>query len=490
MKKFLHTIILVAASVLVLACNKEDNRYLAPYIYFEDPSIYADASSESVEVKIMLSQLSTKDFDIELDIVTDAENGREFTMESESVQVEKGREFAVCNIGLNYNNISSQGFEMKLSFRPSGEYAVSPDRAPETVIKVSKTPLKPILTVTQENPVAAVNPCVAPEVAYRINLSEPLDLPLAVEIKAPEDFTVGKDFTVNGTNLPYITVPANTMIYDFTLGIGRIDQSGFDRTVTFEVVADIDKVETDTKSFDLRLYDPVVDFSGILINEPTQGGNGFAIQQAIMSNTGDWDGRTLLNLGVSSEGSNYLRSYKNIVLQAAWDCMNNAVGGDVLRISGTILKSAFPTKDTVLADYGSASTNRFLNPSDSLFRFIPDPENPKKGTLSTVKQEFSINYALKSAWESGSNPNKPWQEDSRITGGDITKSTFPFLGTIDITLEKIEGTYDFTLEEPSFTFKAWFSSASPFFMRGVDPDLKIERDGEYYIVEYKLYPKL
>ena len=142
---------------------------------------------------------------------------------------------------------------------------------------------------------------------------------------------------------------------------------------------------------------------------------------------------------------------------------------------------AYPAEYTI-ADYGASSTARAFTTCDSLFRFVADYDDPHKGTVHLDSpRTFTAFTALRSEWDGGTNPDKGWQIDSRATKGDILASSSPMLKErIDVTLIRLEGTYDLTDLQNSIVFTAWFTSESEIFMRNVDTtlyDVNREEDG-------------
>ena len=90
-----------------------------------------------------------------------------------------------------------------------------------------------------------------------------------------------------------------------------------------------------------------------------------------------------------------------------------------------------------------------------------------------------------------------WCRDSRATKGDIFASTHPALtGQISVTLEKLDGTFDFTNSSEPVLITAWFSSDSDMFLkadeaRGVDPatTYAVSKEDGLWKISYKLWPR-
>jgi hypothetical protein len=60
---------------------------------------------------------------------------------------------------------------------------------------------------------------------------------------------------------------------------------------------------------------------------------------------------------------------------------------------------------------------------------------------------------------------------------------------MEVWLERLEGTFDFTLPLPEIVLTAWFQSHSPYFLRTIPEGLDIVKEGEWYKVTYRFYPR-
>lgn len=271
----------------------------------------------------------------------------------------------------------------------------------------------------------------------------------------------------------------------------KVDEAGFSKDLGISLKpADPKKVAVpqDTKAVNIEVFDPVVNLSPMLQVNALLGGEGFQIYQQVMDVNSEWNGKVLVNASVNPDNSNYLKSHRNMYFYDAFDCYGNTIGGDVLRLAHML---NFATTDTTIADYGVGKTSRFFSPTDSLLRFVAESkEVTEKGIVTAPKQMFTANIILKADWETGVNTEKQWHVDSKATGGVIENSTVPTFHTINIWLEKLEGSYDFTAEEPEIVFEAWYSSDSEYFMRNYPEDLDVVKDGDFYKVTYRFYPRM
>ena len=286
-----------------------------------------------------------------------------------------------------------------------------------------------------------------------------------------------------------ITFPANATETSFKLKIRKKDQAGFRSELKLTLTPSDTRflaVSPDGGSHTIIVSDPLVDLTPILKTPALSGGAGYQIYQAIKGTDDSWVGRVVINSSQNTQKQNYLRTHRNQIFIAAFDCNSNLSGGDILRLSDML---NFGTTDTVIADYGAAKTTRFFSQSDSLIRFVAEEGTTNKGQITTVNQKFSAKLIRKEDWETGTNGNKQWHIDSKTTGGDISKSTYPTFATIEVELVKLEGTFDFTLAEPELIFDAWFKSTSPYFMRNYPTTLNVVKEGDLYKVTYRLYPR-
>ena len=387
-------------------------------------------------------------------------------------------------------NIWDENLELKITVAPAVDYVIIPATNSETTIKFTKKIVLPIISFDKTATPLITNPFNSEEITFKLKLDQALPVDREVTLSIEGGMTIGQDFMVNGANSNKIMVPKGVTNHTFKIKINKKDNAGFDKDLKITLIPSDPKflaVNTEAGSYTLKVTDPLVDISPMLRKESIGGNPGFQIYQAIKGTDGTWIGKVIVSSIQNTVKKNYLKTYKNLSFNVAFDCMSNAAGGDALRLADML---NFATSDTVIADYGVGSTTRYFSPSDSLIRFVASEQTTLKGTLATVNQKFTAKVLLKADWETGTNGNKQWHIDSKATGGNITKSTYPTIATVVIELVKIEGTYDLTLAEPELIFTAWYKSPSKYFMKNMPATLAIAKDGDMYKVTYRLYPRL
>lgn len=484
------SVILLSLFLTILSCEKDDEgKNKIPAVSFETSIISINTEAGQYDAVVNLSAPAKVSLTVKLQFSGNAIENEHYTVPAKEILVAQGQTSGKLNITILNENIWDENLELKITVAPSVDYVVIPETNSETTIKFTKEIVLPILSFDKTDTPASTNPFNAEEITFKVKLDQALTAEREVTLEFEGGMTIGQDFMVNEGNSNKITIPKAVTSHTFKIKLNKKDDAGFDKDLKITLTPSDPKyiaVNAEAGSFTLKVVDPIVDLSPMLQKGALGGNPGFQIYQALKGTDGSWVGRVAINSDPSPTKKNYLKTYKNQTFISSFDCISNAAGSDVLRLADML---TFATSDTTIADYGSASNTRVFNPSDSLIRFTASAQTTQKGTLSTVKQKFSAKLVLKADWETGTNGNKQWHLDSKATGGDILKSTYPTFATIEIELVKIEGTYDLTLDEPELIFTAWYKSSSRYFMKNMSSDLAIEKDGDMYKVLYRLYPR-
>ena len=238
---------------------------------------------------------------------------------------------------------------------------------------------------------------------------------------------------------------------------------------------------------EIRLFDPVVDFSPLWQTAALNNGEGYQLRQAIKTPSGEWNGNLAADITVSSEGSNYLKNLRNMY-SSTWACMANSPGANVLRLTEFLPDLLYPN-DIIILDYGNSSNTRTFAPVDSLFRFVLDKGSTTEGDiLLDSPRTFKAFTGPRAEWDGGT--PKAWIKDSQATKGDLFASTSPILtGRVEVTLVRLEGRFNLADATAPLLFTAWFRSDAPEFMRGVDTGLAVTQEDGLWKVNYKLWPR-
>lgn len=488
-KNFLtKALLFVAIITIAFSCDKDsDNRVKLPIVSFESSQITINTDSGKYDLKLRLSTAASSNFSVKVDLSGTAVENEHFTVASKEITVAQGATEAIYPITILNDNIWDNNLTIKVTIAPSTSYVVDPQLSSQIEIKMTKEIVLPVISFS-DNTTIHTNPFNAEELTFTISSSEILKSNTEFIIESDSDLKIGDDFLINGESTNRVTIEKDSNSKEFKLAIKKKDIGGFNKDLKLNIVPVDPKratISQDKGSVTIEVIDPLVDLSPMLRTSALLGGAGFQIYQQVKGTDGSWIGRVTLNSSSNTEKRNYLQTHKNMTFFAAFDCNGNTAGGDVLRLADML---SFENSDTVIADYGAGKTSRFFSPTDSLLRFVAEGKNIQKGVVTSPKQKFTANLILKADWETGTNTNKQWHIDSKATGGDITKSTVPTFHTMEIWLEKLEGTYDFT-GDAEIIFTAWFKSSSPYFMRIMPANLDVKKDGDMYKVTYRYYPR-
>lgn len=476
---------ILLTGLLLFSCKEaQDTRFFAPELEFEAASYSVTSDGGGADVSILLSRPAPVAFQIGLNFGGSLQEGVHFTVPSHSLNVPQGASQAGFHIDLIDDEIWDEESWIDVALSPGSRYTVNPQGKCMARVQVKKTLVLPVLTLTLEEGNLEMNPFLPEPLLLRISTPRGPQTDLDVELSLA-DFVAGKDYLVEQEPRSQVKLPAGATSLVFRLDILRKDLSGYDKTIPVTMVPVAGKygVATEGGSVDLHLSDPLVDFKS-LWRTSAQVGEGYQVRQAIKNAAGEWNGNLAANWKVSAEGSNYLRSLRNMS-SATFGCMSNEVGLHILRLA-EFFPNLRKTSGDAIADYGNNSNTRGFSPVDSLFRFVLDPGSTTKGqVLLGSPRTFTAFTGDYTTWHNG------WKDDSKATGGDIFASTSPAItGRVDLTLVKLEGRFDLSDSNNTLLFTAWFSCAHPEFMKDVNfENLAAVKEGELWKVEYKLWPR-
>jgi hypothetical protein len=489
-KLFFNSLMIVSLTLGIMACEKDENGAdTIPAVSFASSTVSIETEDGSYNLVANLSKAAPQDFTIKLQFSGTAVENEHYTVPAKEISVMQGDTEATLPITILDENIWDENLELKVTLAPQSSYVIIPDSNSEITIRFSKEVVLPVLSFELTDMPEKTNPFNAETIACNLVLDKELTAEREITLEF-EGMTIGDDFLINEESSDKLTIPGDVTEYSFDLNILKKDAAGTDIDFTVALTPSDPKylaISDENGEYTLSVSDPIVDMNTLLRTPAILGNPGFQVYQQIEETTGEWDGRgTVLNVSHNDEKKNYLKTHRNQMFYTVFDCNGNLIGGDALRLANML---EFETSDTVIADYGANTNSRYFSGSDSLIRFVAGSETTQKGTLASVNQKFSANLVLRDDWETGSNGEKQWHVDSKATGGDITKSTYPTFATIEVELVNLEGTYDLTLEEPELLFTAWFKSDSPYFMRIMPEGLKVEKEDDMYKVTYRIYPR-
>ena len=474
-----RTSILILALLAVFSCKEaEDTRYFAPEIAFSADTFSASAQDGVAQVVLNLSRPATMDFSAGLVFEGNLTEGTQFTVASHSIDVKAGEDKAVFQITLVDDEIWVEDSWIGLSLMPGKLYTVNPSANVSARVEVSKTITLPKLSLSLVSGDLEMNP-------YRPS-------PLTVKLSATKAFDADKEVSLSLGDIEYqvndvasgkVTLPAGAISANFTLAVKQFDQSGFDSTVDVAPVMEKGVFVVDPNGvLPLHLSDPVPDFSPLLKTE-AQIGDGYQLRQAIKTPAGEWDGNLAANVDVSSKGSAYIKSLKN--MGTTYGYLSNEVGLHILRLCD-FFPNLRGTEGEAILDYGRNNNTRGFSPVDSLFRFVLDKGSETEGDIVlNSPRKFTAFTGDYVQWKD------VMENDSKATNGNIFASASPVItGRIDVVLERMEGRFDLADASETMLFAAWFSCDSPEFMNGVDFEkIGAVKDGDLWKVEYKLWAR-
>ena len=485
--------ILIFLSILALpACRKgEDGRFFAPDVEFGASEYAAAAESGGVDVTLVFSRPAPAAFPLGLVFSGTLREGVQFRVPSHTLNVAQGDTEARLHIELVNDEIWEESSWIGIAIAPGSRYTVDPKGNCVVRIAVSKEIVLPVLRLTAPESPVVTNPYLAETLPFEISADRASTADLTVQLDLGS-LVPGTDCLINGGQTPEVVLPAGADKISFELSVLQKDQSGYDVTAPLSLVQQkgVYAVAEEGGSVDIHLYDPVVDFSPLWKTAALNNGTGYQLRQAIKAPDGTWSGNLAADLYVSSDGSNYLRSFRNM-FDSSWSCRTNSPGGNDRRLTEFFPKYGSPNPTRIL-DYGAAANTRTFSPVDSLMRFVLDPGETRKGSIClTEPRTFIALTGSYDEWQADVTGGKAWQVDSRETGGDLFASKHAALtGRITVKLVKLEGRFDLDDATQPLLFSAWFTCDDPFFMEDVDrTKFNLTEEDGMWKVEYKLWPR-
>ena len=485
--------ILIASALFFVSCRQEaDSRYFAPAVEFASGQYELNLERQtSLEVEAVLSRPAAVAMEVRLVFGGTLREGVHYTASAQSVRFNAGASRARLTLNLLPDTIMDAESSITLAFVPGRDFTVSLERPYKTSVQVTKVFHTPILKLLSAQKAVTANPFLAEEIPMTLESHIPVQNDLTVHL-ASTGLVLGQDLYVKGAEAAMLVLPAGRQKLDFTLQIAFKDESGYAGQGTLSLApGEGYEVSGSSGALSVTLGDPVVDFKSLLKTAALNGGTGYQIRQGMLLRSGEYDGNTTVDLGLSSPGSNYLRNFRNMYRHPGFSCMANAATSQLLRMSELFPGCLYPAPTAIL-DYGNDQSHRQFTPADSVFRFVPEPAQPLKGVIRLHKpRTFLARIGTYAQWQADVTGGKAWVVDSRANNGDISASTHPALtGTLSLTLEKVEGTYDFTGSSASIFLTAWWSSPSEQFMQGFDTEkFDVSQENGLWKVQYKLWPR-
>ena len=493
-----RSIILLAALLAAAACRQaQDTRYFAPAVEFGSAQYPVSAGAGGVDIDLHLSRPASQAFKISLNIDSSLEEGLQYQIASQTVDIAAGQQEASIHVDLVDDEIWVESAWIELILKAGERYTLDPAKSVARV-EISKVINMPIFRLIAPEEALETNPFLAETLSFQLEGDRNSARDLEVDLSFG-DLVYGTDYRIKGSDGPGFVYPAGARNHTFQVEILKKDLSGYDREAVLSVIPQRGQysVDPDHGSATVRLSDPVVDFKPLWRTAAANDGKGYQMRQAFLGADGTWIGNTNADMWVSSEGSNYLRTFRNMYDHPSFNCRANASVSQIFRLSDLFPNYVYPNATAIL-DYGNDQGHREFSPVDSLMRFVLDPGETKKGSIHLDSpRTFVALIGSYAAWQDKSSGENAWVKDSRATKGDIFASTHPAItGRISVTLERLEGRFDFTDLTQPILVTAWFSSDSDQFMKADEANGKtpattyaVSQEERLWKVDYKIWPR-
>lgn len=491
MKRYL---ILICLLGILSACGQEeDTRFFAPEAGFGQAAYTVKSEAAGgLDVSVTLSRPAEENTEVGVTATGTLQEGLQFSLSTHTLVFPAGSSSASLHITLVDDEIWENDSYIELILTPGKRYTINPDGNCSARVNVQKDIVLPRYSLVVPETALEINPFIPEPLRFQIRADGATETGMELTLAFGE-LECGKDYLIDGRSTPVVKYPAGARSTSFELQLMQRDESGIDKHEILSIVPrkGVYAVTAGASDVDIHLSDPQVSFAALFKSPALQNGQGYQIRQAIKGPDGEWNGNTTVDLGVSAEGSNYLRCYRNMYDHPSFSCRANASVSQPLRLSDLFPEYVYPSPTAIL-DYGNDQGHRQFTPVDSLLRFVASASDPSKGTICLTKPRvLTARIGSYAEWQKEITGGKTWVVDSRANGGDIMASTHSALtGTISVTVHKIEGTFDFSDSSAPVLITAWLSSDSDRFLQGID-DTKIAatQDGGMWKIEYKLWPR-
>ena len=484
-------------SLSALSCREmKDTRYFAPDVEFGEAEYTAAAESGGLDVLLRLSRPAPIAFQVALRFSGSLQEGTQFRGDR-TVDITAGATEAKAHIDLVDDEIWDEASWIEISVAAGDRETCSPDGKCTARVNVTKSVVLSTLRFAAADPIVT-NPFRAETLHFEVTADRPpkADLPVVLDLGG---LVPGTDCLIDGAAAAGFTFPAGADKAALDLAILFHDESACDRHATLSMVQQkgVYVVASDGGSVDIHLSDPSVDFSPLFKSAAANGGEGYVIRQAFLGADGSWVGNITADVGVSSKGSNYLRTFRNMFDHPSFSCPANASVSQMFRLSDLFPNYLYPNATAIL-DYGNDQGHREFSPADSLMRFVLAPGETTQGTIHFHSPKTFVAFIGSYAgWQDKSSGESAWMKDSRATKGDIFASTHSAItGRISVTLERLEGTFDFTNSAEPVLVTAWFRSDSDMFMKADEANgntpaetYAVTQEDGLWKVSYKFWPR-
>ncbi|MBQ7622815.1 MAG: hypothetical protein IJS66_03660 [Bacteroidales bacterium] len=489
MRKLLYIAVLLA---LASCRGDEDTRFFAPEAGFGNASYTVASSGGEAVLDVVLSRPAPRPFTLEVAVSGSLTEGVQYKLDSHSAEVAAGAAGATFRVQLFDDEIWDELSWLDFMIVPGTLYTVVPEDRSTARLNVTKSITLPVLSLEAPSETVETNPYLAETLHFAVSSKKASASSLEVLLKFGS-LVPGTDYLINGRAESSVVIPAGELSAGFELNILKKDLSGLDRheSLAIEQRKGVYVVSGDKGTADVHLSDPLVDFSRFLRTAALNGGSGYQVRQAVLGPDGEWYGNTNTDMGASSEGSNYLRNFRNMFQHPSFGCLANASNSQMFRLSELFPNYLYPNPVAIL-DYGNDQGHREFTPADSLMRFVLDRGESAKGAIYLEKpRTFTACIGSYAAWQADVTGGKAWVVDSKANGGDILSSTNPAItGRISVTLHRLEGRFDFTDSDCPVRLRAWLSSDSDKFLEGIDESkFAVTSEDGLYRLEYKLWPR-
>ncbi|MBD0401623.1 Calx-beta domain-containing protein [Flammeovirga sp. EKP202] len=451
--KFFNLSLLLWAVFAMTSCKNDEDVTTLPTLSFEQEA-YSTLENETsaLQVKVIPSVEVRENTEVSFTVSGTAVAEEHFVSIETKVTLEAGEKEATIFIQPINNPVIDEDKTVSLKLAQSETYTLGDMSATEIVIKdntsaASDAPVVQFVPLEQ----TVTNAYLKQAITVKVGISEALDHDIQIPLTFSGDAENGIDFDLVDINQDNtITLAQGEIETSFNVQVKFHQEVGLDKMfeVTFGAPTSTDYVfatEENITKASVNIIDPKVDFTTVwlkpenlflyLFDDQKQHivdqDSIFQVKQQYQKEGGSFSNRSLFPyVKVNSEDENMWASHKHIYFKGVeWydESEKQRYDNQLGNIFG--VKNLF-SKTSYIEGYGQTGAS-----TDSMMRFVAlDKANTAQGIVIVPEQDLIVYKSPESVvW------NDIKYEDSRLTKGDVSKSTN--LNEIKIHITG-EGTYD------------------------------------------------
>ncbi len=503
-KNFLKLLWIAVAAILIASC-KEDDEVIIPKVSLSaDVVTIAENATSALQVKVNTDVPLSVAYTVEVNVAGTAVAGVNYQEIPNTVTIPANSTTATIFVTpINVSAIEPNS-TVEIELGAGDLYQLSTSVSVTVTITDNAAPASdaPVVSFATSNLVT--NPYLEEELTIAVGLSQSFSSDLTIPLTLTGGLVAGTDYEIVGLESDAITIAAGNVSASFMVKMKNTAVVGMDKTLEFGIATPIVTdyaVKTTENTVAVNAVDPQVDFSA-WFNAANQFNYLYAqwnTSETVYISNADayWLKRYYYNktddtwstlsgehyMHVSPDDNNQWSEVINVVKKEMGGRFIDIVEQERYEIQAFDYLGLTKYFDNE-ATYGKTA----IKAEKGWFRFVSKDASATSGTV-VVPEQTLILYKMtdSDAWdakttvdvEGGTESYYAWYADSRLTQGDISKSTM--VTPVSIQVEKSVGVYDTANQtiQVDITFTCNDADLS------IDPKYIYAQDGDTYTLRIK-----